>query len=277
MSSKDFIVKNGAYISNGNLTVNGAILVLDGVDGITLGNSTVNATINSTSYSGIASFSGGTPANTTNPDFSVSIGVGANVNVNTSSIDIGNSTVYALINSSSLSIFSNAAILVPIGNTGNRPTPSVGLIRYNVDIGGFEGSNSSAYAALGGNVASLTANNSNYLGGINALSFGTANNQTQVLTDSSTISWNLGLGIIATLSLTGNAHHINATSLPVGTCILHLLQANGGNNVPVWSNVFVWSYNVAPTCSTSNGAHDILSFVSDGTFLYGSFLPHLGA
>lgn len=54
-------------------------------------------------------------------------GVNNRVGVNTSSPSV------------SLQVASNDAILVPIGNTANRPTAANGMIRYNVETNSFEG------------------------------------------------------------------------------------------------------------------------------------------
>lgn len=42
------------------------------------------------------------------------------------------------------------AIKVPTGNTSSRPTSEEGLIRYNNEIGTFEGSNATSWGAIGG-------------------------------------------------------------------------------------------------------------------------------
>ena len=83
---------------------------------------------------------------------------------NSSSITIGNSTVNTVINStahfignatSNVTLIStgfsgNASVLVPVGNTAQRPTTTAGALRYNSDSSSFEGYNGSAWGSLGG-------------------------------------------------------------------------------------------------------------------------------
>lgn len=60
-----------------------------------------------------------------------------------------------------LAITSTDAVLVPIGNTAQRPTAAAGLFRFNSDTNSFEGSNTSAWGAIaggGGGGATLIAN-----------------------------------------------------------------------------------------------------------------------
>lgn len=66
----------------------------------------------------------------------------------------------------SLDIVNTDAILVPIGTTGQRPTPTAGMIRYNSTEGKFEGYStfpSSAWGTIGGfSVTNDTSTNSTY-------------------------------------------------------------------------------------------------------------------
>ena len=50
------------------------------------------------------------------------------------------------------------AIQMPVGATGARPSIEAGLIRYNSDLGLFEGANSTAWGSIGGVVDFATAN-----------------------------------------------------------------------------------------------------------------------
>jgi hypothetical protein len=65
------------------------------------------------------------------------------------------------------------------------------------------------------------------------------------------------------------------TNLKVQTYILHVLQDATGSRTLTWNTVFKWPAGVAPTLTTTANARDIFSFVSDGTNLYGSFLPNV--
>ena len=110
----------------------------------------------------------------------------------------------------------------------------------------------------------------------NGVANGTSVNvATQVLTDAATISWNTSLGSVATITLTAAGRTMSApTNLKVGSYLLNVVQDGSGNRtITTWNSVFKWPGGVAPTLTTTANARDIISFVSDGTNLYGSFLP----
>jgi hypothetical protein len=95
----------------------------------------------------------------------------------------------------------------------------------------------------------------------------------QTLTDGVTISWNAASGQIATVTLGGNRTMAAPTNLKVGTYILHVYQDATGSRTITWNSVFKWVGGVTPTLTTTANAHDVMSFISDGTNLYGSYLP----
>ena len=49
-----------------------------------------------------------------------------------------------------LSVTSTSSIKVPVGTTGQRPTPATGMIRYNSTTSAYEGYNATAWTSLGG-------------------------------------------------------------------------------------------------------------------------------
>ena len=100
-----------------------------------------------------------------------------------------------------------------------------------------------------------------------------ANVSNQTLTDGATISWDVSLGAVATVTLGGNRTIAAPTNLKVGTYILHVVQDATGSRTLTWNAVFKWPAAVAPTLTTTGSRRDIISFVCDGTNLYGSFLP----
>jgi hypothetical protein len=106
-----------------------------------------------------------------------------------------------------------------------------------------------------------------------SVSVAKANVLSQTLTDQATIAWDTSLGQIATITLGGNRSIAAPTNLKVGTYILHVIQDSGGSRTLTWNGVFKWPAGVAPVLTTTGNARDVMSFVSDGTNLYGSFLP----
>ena len=102
-----------------------------------------------------------------------------------------------------------------------------------------------------------------------------ANVLSQTLSDSSgTINWDIASGAVATVTLTAAGRTLaNPTNLRVGTYILHVLQdGSGSRTITSWGTAYKFPAGVKPTFSTAASSHDILSFVCDGTNLYGSYL-----
>jgi hypothetical protein len=95
----------------------------------------------------------------------------------------------------------------------------------------------------------------------------------QTLTDAATITWDLSLGQIATVTLGGNRTIAAPTNMKVGSYVLHVLQDGSGSRTLTWNSVFKWPAGVAPVLTTTASRRDVFSFVCDGTNMYGSFLP----
>ena len=100
-----------------------------------------------------------------------------------------------------------------------------------------------------------------------------ANVVNQTLSDAATINWDTSAGQIAYVTLGGNRTMATPTNLKVGTYILHVIQDGIGSRTLSWSSVFKWTAAVAPVLSTTAGRRDIFTFMSDGTNMYGSYLP----
>jgi len=93
-----------------------------------------------------------------------------------------------------------------------------------------------------------------------------------VLTPGANVSWNVSTGRIASLTLTSTStvHIDNPTSLKVGTYLMHVVNATTAN--VNWGSVFKWSGGFEPVFTAAANSRDILSFLSDGTNLYGSYM-----
>jgi hypothetical protein len=104
-----------------------------------------------------------------------------------------------------------------------------------------------------------------------------SNARSQTLTDGATINWDVALGRVATVTLAAAGRTMAApTNLKVGTYILRVYQdATGSRTITTWNSVFKWTAAVAPVLSTGANKLDIITFFSDGTNLYGSYLPDM--
>jgi hypothetical protein len=102
-----------------------------------------------------------------------------------------------------------------------------------------------------------------------------ANMLSQILTDAATVNWNAALGSIATVTLAGDRVMGAPSNLRVGTYILHVIQDGAGGRTLDFASagVYKWVAGVTPELTSTPGARDVISFVSDGTYLYGSWLP----
>jgi len=117
----------------------------------------------------------------------------------------------------------------------------------------------------------LTVSGNTTLGG--TINVAGANILQQTLADGATVNWNVALGQIATVTLGGNRTMAAPTNLKVGTYILHVYQDGTGSRTITWNAVFKWTAATAPPLTSAINSHDVFSFVSDGTNLYGSFMP----
>jgi hypothetical protein len=112
---------------------------------------------------------------------------------------------------------------------------------------------------------------------LNGTTIDKSNSLSQTLTDGATINWDVALGRVATVTLAAAGRTMAApTNLKVGTYILRVYQdATGSRTITTWNAVFKWTAAVAPVLSTGAGKLDIITFFSDGTNLYGSYLPDM--
>ena len=93
----------------------------------------------------------------------------------------------------------------------------------------------------------------------------------QALTSATTVSWNANTQQVATLTLGHNATIANATNHSSGgVYIMRVTQAAAPKTL-AWSTGYKWPGNTAPTMTATASAIDVFTFVSDGTYLYGSF------
>ena len=92
----------------------------------------------------------------------------------------------------------------------------------------------------------------------------------QVLSDGATISWDISTGNVATVTLGGNRTIAAPTNLVVGSMVLVVNQDATGIRTLAWDSLFEWTGGLVPSLSTASNAKDVISFVCDGTTVYGS-------
>lgn len=93
---------------------------------------------------------------------------------------------------------------------------------------------------------------------------------TTTLTDGATINWDLDSNQVAKVTLGGNRTLANPTNMvDGGTYILRVIQDGTGSRTLGYGANYKWPGGTPPTLSTGAGAIDILTFISDGTNMYG--------
>jgi hypothetical protein len=98
----------------------------------------------------------------------------------------------------------------------------------------------------------------------------TQNFNATTLTDAANISWNAAANQVCSVTLTDNRTLDNPTNMvDGGTYILRVIQDAGGGNTLAYGNAYLWPGGVAPVLSTAGDAVDILTFVSNGSVMYG--------
>jgi len=90
------------------------------------------------------------------------------------------------------------------------------------------------------------------------------------LVDGANIAWNLADNQVASVTLTGNRTLDNPTNLVAGgTYILTVKQDVTGTRTLAYGTNYKFPEGVAPILSTGTNAIDILTFISDGTSMFG--------
>ena len=121
-----------------------------------------------------------------------------------------------------------------------------------------------AIAALSGGGASLSAANEWTK---------TQNFNATTLTDAANISWDLESNQVCSVTLTDNRTLDNPTNMKDGaTYILRVIQDAGGTNTLAYGSAYKWAGGTAPVITATGDAIDILTFVSDGTNMYGTIV-----
>jgi hypothetical protein len=91
------------------------------------------------------------------------------------------------------------------------------------------------------------------------------------VTDGATVTWLLGSAQVGVLTLGGNRTMASpgAEMKNGGTYVLFVIQDATGSRTLTWDAVYKWAEGITPVLSTAANAIDILTFVSDGTNMYG--------
>ncbi len=96
------------------------------------------------------------------------------------------------------------------------------------------------------------------------------------LTDGANISWDLNNQVVQ-VTLAGNRTLDNPTNKQAGaTYVLIVKQDGNGSRTLAYGTEYKFAGGITPTLSTGINDIDIITFVSDGTNLYGSIAKDFG-
>ena len=91
------------------------------------------------------------------------------------------------------------------------------------------------------------------------------------LTSATSVSWDAGSNQSAVLVLGHNATMGAATNQANGGVYILKVTQNSSPKTLSWNSNYKWPGNTAPVMTATAGAVDVFTFVSDGTYMYGSF------
>lgn len=290
---------NGLTSANGNLNVAGnttigGILNVNG--GINLGDATTdlltitgrasigtnltvggNTSTNKATVTNLLTVSGNTVLGAAGKTANVTgwFGVLGRATISTNLFVAGNTTIGGALNINGainlgdastdlLTVTGRATVAENLNVSGNTTLGAAGKV---ANATGWFGVNGRATVSTNLFVGGNTTLNGTTVDKSNALS--------QTLTDGATINWDVALGRVATVTLGGNRTVAAATNQKVGTYIMRVVQDGSGNRTLTWNGNYKWTAQTAPVLSTAAGAVDIITFFSDGTKMYGSYLPDM--
>jgi hypothetical protein len=297
-------IVNGLLTANGNLSVAGNTTLGGASKTLTIGGSSstltiggAGATVNATGWFGV----------TGRASVSTNLHVSGNTSV-MSRLGVGSitpSTKLDVLGPAGVTSFTGTTQLgmVTRGSTGatdysgidfigNSQTNPTGRIAVITAAGGSQlefgvsGSYASGITVKGLTInytglvtvpVNLTVNNRLTTGNTTLAGTTTDNSNAlnQTLTDQATIAWDTSLGRVATVTLGGARAMAAATNQKVGTYILRVVQDGTGGRTLTWNGNYKWTAQTAPVLSTAIGAVDIITFFSDGSKMYGSYLPDM--
>lgn len=240
---------NGLTSANGNLNVAGNTVLGGASRTLTVGGA--GATANVTGWFGIT----GRATVSTNLFVAGNTTIGGALNIN-GAINLGDASTDLL------TVTGRATVAQNLNVSGNT---TIGAAGKTANATGWFGVNGRATVSTNLFVGGNTVLNGTTTDRSNALS--------QTLTDAATIAWDTSLGRVATVTLGASRIMGAPTNLKVGTYILSVIQGGVGSYGITWNAVFKWPAGVAPSLTTTVGARDLFTFYSDGTNLYGSYLP----
>ncbi len=96
------------------------------------------------------------------------------------------------------------------------------------------------------------------------------NQGTVALTDAATVATDCSLGNVFTVTLGGNRTFGAPTNMKAGSTYIYIITQDAtGTRTGTWNAAFKFPAGTDPTLTTTAAAVDVVSFVCDGTSMYG--------
>lgn len=176
-------------------------------------------------------------------------------------------------------------ITVLHGNASGAPTFSAVVLTTDVSgiLPGANGGTQNGFTAFTGPSGSLkTFTLPNVTDTIGCLGQQNAWTKQQysaetTLTFNATQTWDVSVNQMTKVTLTANATLSAPTNMVAGgTYSLRVIQDSTGSRTLAYNSVFKWPGGSTPTLSTAPNAIDIITFISDGTNMYGAIQKAFG-
>ena len=265
------ITSGTSFIANGTPGLSGQVLVTDGIQPYWQSVDSVVNTFAQYSWSNTQAFLSNVSFSGTSVYYNVT-----NVDIQTTGLTIsGNTNINGslTVNSSSIQISPSTALLAnsTIGSAGSALLTNGSSVYWG-------------YVTVNTSAQYIWSNSHTFTGGVSlsgnttirgTFSDSDANYITQNITSAPTIQIDFTAGGISYLTLNQNVviQNPNPVFKRINSYVIHLIQDGAGNHTVTWGTDFKWPAGIAPILSTAPGSRDIISFIGDGTYYYGTFIP----
>jgi hypothetical protein len=97
-------------------------------------------------------------------------------------------------------------------------------------------------------------------------------NMTTLTSTSNSVAWNLAANQVAKHTMTENTTLAAPTNQVAGATYMLIVVQDSTTRTMAFNSAYKFPGGTAPTISTGSGDVDVLTFVSDGTSMFGTFI-----
>lgn len=170
---------------------------------------------------------------------------------------------------------SNGSITISSTVSSTSPGGSANEVQFN-NAGVFGADNSFNFDSATKTV-NLTSGSAYHISSSYGVYAPVFHSGVQILTDAASIAWDLSKGGFAQVTIGGARALAAPTNMRAGGYYtLIVKQDAAGAKTLSFAATYKFPYSTVPIISTGSNSVDILSFVSDGTSMYGSYVQSFG-